>query len=154
LVAQLGDEKTEKRADKRAAMADVAAGLLGVFLLRQQRPDREGDKRQGQRPAQNVRRQVFADPMAEQAGDDVACQRRDENAPQHRNRIAIGCGEIERQELRLVAEFRQENDAEAGKESFHHNERGPTAELLSLPPPGLIRGAIRWIAGSSPAMTE
>ena len=74
-------------------------------------------------PAQVLRRDDFANPYAEQAGERVIDERGDQDAEDDRDRLAKARREHQREELGLVADLADGDHEQRNEKSFHEAER-------------------------------
>ena len=117
LVADLGQEERE-----HCGAEDAEPGAHGrrlVELVGNQHPDGHRDERCPQQPAQDVRARYGSDPSSHGAGDAVVEECSDEDAQHDRHRPAEPGRQDECQELGLVADFRERDDACRNEEGFH-----------------------------------
>jgi hypothetical protein len=109
LVADLHDEERQQRGRE-----DAPAGrLLRLVpeLVGHQGPGRHRDERHAQDPAHQVRTDGGGEPGADVARDRVVQQRRDQDAEDDRQRLAVFRREHQREQLGLVADLRERDDA-------------------------------------------
>jgi hypothetical protein len=120
LVAHLGDEE---RADGDAEDAPAGCGRRRtvVELVGTQRPDGDGKERQRDEPLQHAGRNQSADEIAEETCERVIGKRRHQNSRDDRHRLLEARGEHEREQLRLVADLAEGDDACGNEKGLHGN---------------------------------
>ena len=116
LVADLGKKKGDQRCQEGAGAADR---VPLVDAVRNQRPDRDRDEGQAHDPAQPCPANQIAEQCADQAGGSMVGERRHQDRRQDRQRPAEPCRQQQGQELCLVAEFGEEDDASRDQECVH-----------------------------------
>ena len=132
LVADLGEEEGDDRhaehaPARRRAAARRSSSLSGFSA---HAATAKNDRRE--QPAQDVRGQRAAHPVADPARDRVVDERGDEDAGDDRPRPRIARGEDEGEELRLVAEFAERDDGGGDEEGFEHLEGSRPARFMLL----------------------
>jgi hypothetical protein len=109
LVAHLGQEEGQQRRAEHAharERASFSSNLSGISVH-----PRHGEERQTQDPAQGLRPDQRRDPGADGTRERVIGQCCDQDAEDDRNGAAEPRREHEGQQLRLVADFGQRDDA-------------------------------------------
>ena len=118
LVAHLGQEE----GDQRGAEHAQALGHLGLFLLDlvgDHGPHCHADEGQAQHPAQDLRAHVRSDPGAHGPRQAMVHQGGDEDPHHDGQRFLETRRQQEGEQLGLVADFGQGDDAGGDEEGFH-----------------------------------
>ncbi|OMP13328.1 hypothetical protein COLO4_01880 [Corchorus olitorius] len=120
LVAHLGkEERNDGRPEDAKAALRRRGRFVVVELVRNQHPAGHGDKAHAQDPPQHVFPQHVRDPATDGAGQCVVDEGGDEDAENDRYRLAKTRGQQDRQQLRLVADFCERDDAGGDEKGFH-----------------------------------
>ena len=122
LVAHFGEEKGEQRGAEDAQPLRQTH-LIGVDPVGDQHPDGHGQERQPQHRAQHGRIDRARDPGAHAAGEAMVEQRGDQNTQHDGHGAPEARGEDEGEQLGLVADFSQRDEAGGDEEGFHEIPR-------------------------------
>ncbi|OGA13110.1 MAG: hypothetical protein A3H32_19085 [Betaproteobacteria bacterium RIFCSPLOWO2_02_FULL_63_19] len=109
LVAHFHQEKRNQRGTEHAEAPRARRVLLK--LVGNQGPDGHGDERQAEYPSQGLGTDQMRKPSARRSSDRVVGKRRDQNACNNRQRAPESRRKQQRQQLRLIADFRERDDA-------------------------------------------
>jgi hypothetical protein len=124
LVAHLGEKACDQR---RTEHPEPGEGRVRfVEFVGDQGPERHRDKGDPEHPLQGVRVHKCSEPGADGAGKGVIGECRDEDAQDDGRRLPKFRGEDEGEELGVVADFGEGDDAGRDEEGFHGSSRaGP-----------------------------
>ena len=143
LVAHLGHEEGQHGGQEHAEAG--CRGLVAVDSVGHHDPGRHRDEGDAEHPAHHVRPEQLADQRADRGGEGVVGDGGHENAEHDRQRAAKARGEQKGEQLGLVADFGEGDDAGGNEEGVHSDGPGkgriiaePAKSAILLAP--IVRG--------------